>query len=233
MRLAHVALAPVPPSGSLWRLYRPSLGSLAQTLCSPPTPSVEPAGGARRVRWARSTTSGDQIVQQPSRIQIVGTDGSWPASRSARSTSASRARAWTATRGGERRWGVPERKAARRARAFCDPAPPDVQLEHRSSLWACRPLGGETPPAGVRPHRGAPPARPRVARRAASPSRRRRRTWCGWRCGPGRRPRARAHARERGLAGERGGEGVDEERGRVLSLGLERAERARWTWPSR
>ena len=36
---------------------------------------------------------------------------------------------------------------------------------------------------------------------------------------------ARADPREGLLAGERGGEGVDEERGRVLSLGLERAER--------
>ena len=153
----------------------------------------------------------------------MGTDGSWPASRSARSHPGRATLAWTATRrSASVRGGFRRRRRSRRARAFCDRAPPGRRARTRLGLWACL-LGGRDATRGCRdPHRGGPPARRRVAR--ARRGRRRRRIWCGWRCVPCRRPRARGPARgsPRRRARRRRGR---RRAGRVLSLGLERAER--------
>ena len=79
----------------------------------------------------------------------MGTDGSWPASRSARSHPGRATLAWTATRrSASVRGGFRRRRRSRRTRAFCDRAPPGRRARTRLGLWACL-LGGETPRAGV------------------------------------------------------------------------------------
>ena len=131
--------------------------------------------------------------------------------------------AWTATRrSASVRGGFRRRRRSRRARAFCDRAPPGRRARTRLGLWACL-LGGETPRAGVETRTE------RIHLRGGESGAERGEDGVVEESGADgdaslSRPRARG-PREGLLAGERGGEGVDEERGRVLSLGLERAER--------
>ena len=93
------------------------------------------------------------------------------------------------------------------------------------------PSGGRDATRGCRdPHRGGPPARWRVAR--ARRGRRRRRIWCGWRCVPCRRPRARGPAR--GSPRRRARRRRGRRRAGAGPLARTRARGARrWTWPSR
>ena len=157
----------------------------------------------------------------------MGTDGSWPASRSARSHPGRAKLAWTETRrsasvsGGGCRRGGRGRGLGEYAR-FSVEHLRDVELEHGAGFGFA--FGrGETPRAGVE-------TRTEEDHLRGGESRERGEDGVVEESGADGDASlvavpARADPREGLLAGERGGEGVDEERGRVRALGLERAER--------
>ena len=150
IQLAHVALAPVPPLRVALAPVPPL--RVAQRHAALFTTGAAAGTRRRSARRAAKDSIDDvrgQVIQQTLEDQIVGTDGSWPASRSAEPSGSRRTRVDRDAAFRERQRGASgdEGGLGEHAR-FAIEHLRDVELEHGSgfgrAFW-----GGETPRAGV------------------------------------------------------------------------------------